>query len=346
MKNKNFTYLIGAILLLLGTSVSVSAQNFGTGTGWGNIGFSMPLVVDDDFQDYEFHYSWDNPDHGNSQHLLDEASGEIILGYIELTNTFNFPNSSANCIFDFYQCAFAPNFQTAYAYKNALENTANVSDGFVEISRSDSVYYERYGGVAPTVRGYFTIDLRQLATLEGIQYTHSSTGGTKRGFVLEYSKDDGTTWDTLRYQPGNTYSESYSLSDLFTYDTIYNDYNCDPSSYGMVWEDPIYEYDTGVMLRFLESSGQTVRIHDFKAYGELPSSAVLNRTSSDLILSIVDNKVSFKESANVQVYNLSGSLVRSNMNVRSISLNNFSKGIYLINAEAKGKVCSQKIVIR
>lgn len=342
MKNKIFTQWMSALALLIGTSFVATAQNFGTGTGWGNLGIGAPIVVEENFQGYEFFYSWDNPDHGNSLHILDETSGTIVAGYKELVDTFNFANSSAECVFDFYQCAFAPDWETAYAYANALENTANVSNGFVEISREDSVYYERYGGAAPTLRGNFTIDLTQLISLEAIQYTHSSTGGKKRGFTLEYSKDEGVTWDTLRYQRSG---EGFT-KDVYDGTATENDFTCDPSSYGMVWEDGIYEYEVGLKLRFLESDGQTVRIHDFKAYGEAPSGTALNRIADGLIVKVVNNKVSFSDVADVSVFNLSGSLVKTVLNVNTLSLNDLSKGIYLVNAKSKGKICSQKVVIR
>ena len=165
----------------------------------------------------------------------------------------------------FSQCAFAPHWLTAYAYRDSLAsgsgaNSDNVSRGFVEISRN----YGASGGNAPTVRGYFTVDLRELEFVEVIQWSHSSTGGNKRGAACEISLDNGVIWDTLRYQPGTNYTASFT-KDITSGVKTSNLFRCDPSAYGMTWEEGIYAEN--VMLRFNIASNQALRIHDLKVYG-------------------------------------------------------------------------------
>ena len=60
----------------------------------------------------------------------------------------------------------------------------------------------------------------------------------------------------------------------------------------------------------------------------------------------VTNEISFGEKANVKIYNVSGSLVKSASVEKNTSLNvsSLPKGIYVVTAELNGETVSQKIV--
>lgn len=60
----------------------------------------------------------------------------------------------------------------------------------------------------------------------------------------------------------------------------------------------------------------------------------------------VTNEISFGEKANVKIYNVSGSLVKSTSVEKNTSLNvsSLPKGIYVVTGEVNGQSVSQKIV--
>ena len=60
----------------------------------------------------------------------------------------------------------------------------------------------------------------------------------------------------------------------------------------------------------------------------------------------VNNEISFGEKANVKIYNVSGSLVKSASVEKNTSLNvsSLPKGIYVVTGEVNGQSVSQKIV--
>ncbi len=279
MKKRIFTSALAlSMLCSLGLSgLQAQTLNTGTGTGWDVI-FQpgSPLLINENFQSYEFFHTDENADQGNSDNTLDETTMLPVAGYKTMSVELTLGSSHYTAPISFEECAFAPEWPAAYAYSDALAandlensenyNTGGVSNGFVEISREAIAM----GGNLPTTRGYLVVDLRKIDFVEGIQYAHSSCGGNKRGITVEFSLDDGASWDTLRYQPGGAAWNGGFTYDFFTQERTYNGYRCDPSAYGMLWEDPIYE--SNVMLRFLEGGGQTIRMHDLKVYGDLPTS--------------------------------------------------------------------------
>ena len=80
MKEKIFTLFL---FVLIGGSMSLYAQVLNTGTGveWGTLGANEPLVVDEDFQGFEFFHSDEMPNEGNSSHSIDPISNDTIFGY-------------------------------------------------------------------------------------------------------------------------------------------------------------------------------------------------------------------------------------------------------------------------
>ena len=107
-----------------------------TGTGWGNLFPSEQLVLNENFMGFDFFHSDSNPSSGNSDNVTDPVSGDPIYGFKDDSMYVNFLGSSDQARYIFHQCAFAPEWQTAYANHEDKTPTPNVSDGFVEISRT------------------------------------------------------------------------------------------------------------------------------------------------------------------------------------------------------------------
>lgn len=339
MKAKIFTLLI---CLVAGVTITANAQlNTGTGVIWGSLGFGEPLVLSEDFTGFDHFHSDSATNEGNSNNSYDpNDETKIIYGY--KNDSIEVPiigSASGKITYIIEQCAFAPEWMTAYGFRDQGGQTANVSDGFVEISRD----YGSTGGYAPTIRGHFIVDLRKLEFVEGIQWTHSSTGGNKRGVQCDFSLDNGETWDTLRYQPGTAFGYSFTR-DPGTGASIPNGYRCDPSAYGMTWEDGIYAEN--VMIRFLECGGQTARIHDLKVYGTYspPTSAKII-DKEELKVFAANRKIRISEEAEVVVYTISGAIVKQSKQTNSVSMNDMPNGIYLVKAQAGSKFKTTKVLI-
>ena len=324
------------LFIFIAGSLSLYAQDKSTGMTWGE---TYPpferLLVDENFQGFDFFFNGQNTVDGNSKNELDPNTGIINYGY--KNDTVDVPilgSENGKFQYYFYQCAFAPDWKTTYAAieKNGItENSPNVSDGFVEISRPDSVYSD-----IPTIRGYFTVDLRAADFIEVIQWSHSSTGATKRGTMCQISTDDGLTWDTLRYQPAES---SWALSfhkDPFTKEKTYNTFRCDPAAWGMTWEDGIYS--SNVMLRFTPTGipiVQTLRIHDLKIYGTYTEpTAAKSFNSEELKIFQSGNQLRLSKLARVAVYNLNGALVRSAARTNVLGIGDLPNGIYFVKAQA------------
>ena len=338
MYGKLFTLILAVFGLCL-TSYAQDTQS--TGSGWGGLFPSEALVINDNFMGYDFFHSDAAPDEGNSNNSIDPVSSEVVYGYTNRVFDVPFIGAEATkATYDCYQCAFAPEWSTAYAYKNATESTPNVSDGFVEVSRD-------YGSNPGEIAGYFIVDLRELAFVEIIQWTHSSCGGNKRGVLVEISLDDSLTWDTLRYQPGENWAASFTRDPGTGVDTE-NEYRCDPSAYGMVWEDGIWSEN--VMLRFKVAGGQVPRIHDLKVYGIVtdpgtPSSAEdINKNL--LKIYSYDKMVRISEPANVNVYNITGKLVKTVENSNVVAMNDLTKGVYIVKAQAGTRLKTTKVFVK
>lgn len=337
MKAKIFTFLM--ITFLVG-NINVFAQlNTGTGSVWGELNPAEPLLLNENFQGFDFFHSDSVSNNGNSDNKFDIDGETIIYGYKSDSLDVPILNSTSGKIkYNYFQCAFAPEWKTAYASRDLSENTVNVSDGFVEISRT-------YASTPPTVHGWFIVDLRAIEFVEIIQWTHSSTGGNKRGVMCEFSVDDGATWDTLRYQPGGGLFGYSFTKDVFTRDKTPNGYRCDPSAYGMTWEDGIWAEN--IMLRFGECGGQTARIHDLKVYGTYtPTTSVRNIEADDFKIYSSNKTIFISEQAKVDVYSITGNIVHEAVNTNRISMNNFPNGIYLVKAQVGSKIKTSKVFIK
>ncbi len=349
MKRKNFTLLSTALCIATAFTGSYAvAQNSQTGTGWDNLNPSSPIVIDEDFTGFEFLHSRDHANQGNSKTTVDETTLEIIWGHRDEVKQVPFINSDAYATYDFDTCAFAPEWGVAASVDGSGApvtpdpTTSRVSKGFVEISRLG--YGDR--------PGEFLLDLRQLPFVEGIQYSHSSTGGKRRGLMVLFSIDDAATWDTLRFQPGDLWSLSYT-KDVFTGEKTMNIYNCEPSASGMLWEDAIYSEN--VMLKFkacddqdtlTNIAQQAVRLHDLKVYGDLPVSVDAIQ-QNELKVRLIQGELRISEMADVRIYNLSGALVLQTQQTNLVNMQALSEGIYLVNAiNSRGQMSTQKVLLQ
>jgi hypothetical protein len=335
MKEKIFTLII-SVLTVIG--LGVNAQDIGTGVAWGALSPSEPLVLNENFQAFSFFHSDSTTDMGNSNNTFANDGVTVIYGY--KNDTVEVPilgSTSGKIAYYFKQCAFAPLWKTAWAFRDGVDNTANVSNGFVEVSRD-------YGSTPPTVKGEFIVDLRAIDFVEVIQWSHASCGGNKRGVMLEFSLDDGTTWDTLRYQPGAAFGASFT-KDLLTLEKTPNLIRCDPSAFGMTWEDGVFTEN--VMLRFTEAGGQVPRIHDLKVYGTYtPTTSATEIKDSNIKISSFDRKVRISGPAKVAIYNITGNLIKMVENTQLISLDGAPAGIYLVKASNGKQINVKKIIIQ
>ncbi|MFA9390206.1 MAG: T9SS type A sorting domain-containing protein [Prolixibacteraceae bacterium] len=347
MKNKIFTKnLILTAVFLIGAVFSLSAQDDGIGTGWDNLNPTSPLLLNENFSGFDFFGNWAHTNNSNSKDVLDEATGEITPANMAGEKTIEMIGSTYTVTYTWDSCAFAPEWGVAASVDNdgvAVDpnpTTSGVSNGFVEIARPG------YG----TLAGEFIIDLRNIEFVEAIQYSHSSCGGKRRGFVLCYSLDDAMTWDTLRYQLGDHYQLDFT-EDTFTKVRTPNNIRCAPSASGMLWEDAIYT--DNVMLRFTADSvyePQAVRIHDFKVYGELPEEPVdttgnaIPDFNNNYKIRVLKNVINISEPSNVNIYNMSGALIKNYSQVNTFSIIDLPVGVYIVKARAGKKVGAAKIV--
>jgi len=329
MKRKIFTTLMLGLLI-----TGVTSLTFGqtTGTGWGDpIAPGEPKILEEDFTGFPFFHSDANPNEGNSDNTIEK------WGYKD-TATFRVAINSTDTIFyDFYQCAFAPGWQPSYGYRDSVDGISppvpnEVSRGFVEISRFDTIYSS-----VGQDSGYFIIDLRQAEYIEIIQYTHSSTGGNKRGFTLSYSSDDGATWDTVRYMNGTM------DGNIIKFNTPMNE-NCQLSAYGMVWQDNLYMYDQNLMLKFYYARGQTPRIHDFKAYGWVQQVGVDEQELEKFSIYNVNKNLFLSEPSDIVIFDINGRFVKKALHVETYSMADLPDGLYVVKARTDKGIVTRKIL--
>ena len=113
MKKVIFTTFLSAFL---GVGVIIYAQSPEGSTGWETLMPGEPLVLEDDFRDFPHFHSQLNTDDSNSRNtettfgLKDTTASRVCIASIDTIK------------YEFYQCAFAPNWQTAYGYTDSVEN--------------------------------------------------------------------------------------------------------------------------------------------------------------------------------------------------------------------------------
>ncbi|MBN2698267.1 MAG: T9SS type A sorting domain-containing protein [Bacteroidales bacterium] len=331
MKKKIFTTILSG-LLLSGFMNFMFAQAGVFGTGWGEPAPGEPKIIEEDLTGFPFFHSDFNPNEGNSSHTLEKA------GYKDTVTYRVCINSTDTIFYEFHECAFAPNWQPAYGYKDSVDGVASVvpaevSRGFVEIARFDTVYAKP---PLDTDSGHFIIDMRQVEYVEVIQFTHSSCGGNKRGFTLRKSTDNGMTWDTVRNQVGRLTGNTPD-NDLTAYD-------CQESAHGMVWQDGLYLYDQNVMLKFSYCMGQTLRIHDFRAYGWVQQVGVDEKELEKVSVYSAGKNLFLSEPSDIVIFDINGRFVKKALNVVTYSMSDLPEGLYIVKARTDKGIVTRKIM--
>ncbi|MFC0877331.1 T9SS type A sorting domain-containing protein [Saccharicrinis sp. FJH2] len=339
MRKRIFTFIA---IATLGCGLGLYAQDTGTGTGWETLNPGSPKVLDEDFSGFDFYGNWDLMANRttDSKPVTDDETLETIPANISGSKTVKYLNSDLEVIYTWDSCAFAPQWGVAASMESdgtPIEpdpTTPGVSDGFVEIARLG------YGNK----RGEFYIDLRAMEFVEAIQYSHSSCGGQRRGFMVLFSLDDGANWDTLRYQPGDAAWASSFTKDPFTLEKTESTFNCTPSAKGMLWEDAIYAENVMLQIRPADPVQQAVRIHDFKVYGDLPSAN--QNIQNDLIkVFSYKNTVKLNKVADIEIFKLNGQLVKSEKQTNLVTLDDAPSGIYLVKVQSGNYIKTSKLVL-
>jgi len=211
--------------------------------------------------------------------------------------------------------------------------------------------------IGTTVYDQGWIVIGEMKRVKLIQYTHSNFG-SRRGFRLEYSYDQGRTWIMLRNERGQASSDS-TLST--SGQNLWN------SPKGIIWEEEVNL--SNVMLRFTKSSvnPQMIRIHDLRIYGralsadmndsefETNTGVVWNDWISvgtrkvrgeSLTIAVNNSTLSLSMPVSwVRITNLSGQVLRQYVQEQLIDLSDIPAGLYLVQAcDLSGKIVNGKIV--
>lgn len=318
MKKKTLLFVALAVLAL-GNFADAFAKLGYFGTGWTQLGF-YPRIVDENFQ------TW--PDQPQIVAYPDSCPPTVPDNKIYIPQQIFKVSISGNSTYVPFQldsCLISNHCPPVANAGSKLRNP-EVSNGFIELKR----YY--IGGSTPSVQpGLGHLIIGPISLLEQIQYSTSSNGGTKRGFLLEISQDGGSTWTTLRREAGNL-----NLSTSGDDDT-----EC---SNGMQWEE-LNLYGVDCLLRFSNYGGQMVRIHDVKIWGE--SSFTLSAGSlkkSNLQIGVYSSLVKVTDYADIEIFNFAGDLVMSANDVKEQNISNLPSGIYVVKAKNESGSVTKKFV--
>lgn len=293
----------------------------------------------------------------------------------------SYVESGSNYNIVYYNCIFAPDHYTsAYTKLNfygmdpsGAADATTKNDGTVLLS-SDSPY-ETPGFIelcriasSDTTKpanvdcGY--IELDNLYGVDKIQWAYSSTSW-KRGVICEVDWGDG--WERQRTIPSDvtgyaTFSEQgYNLEEEvgFTSGEDVNTpvkmrfriYDSDTITFADQVDLPADQRDEDYYYQD-HSSFQVVRIHSIKVYSSLSGSELAQKilqgvekpVADKFLFRKVGNEVYLEYPCAVEVYSISGSLVKSEMS-DNVDLSALAKGIYLIRIHTKTGLVVKKVVI-
>lgn len=179
---------------------------------------------------------------------------------------------------------------------------------------------------------YITIKVK--GTSGGVSFNLGEVGSGKTG--VTYNVPAGTTSDVTLTNSGSTNSYAGSIN-AANWITI----KLDLAGVNIV-DNKTFS------LKIQKSSTNALYVDDIQT-DVTPSLAVIdtNKSKTTLVRNTkVNNEISFGEKANVKIYNVSGSLVKSASVEKNTSLNvsSLPKGIYVVTGEVNGQSVSQKIV--
>ena len=177
---------------------------------------------------------------------------------------------------------------------------------------------------------YITIKVK--GTSGGVSFNLGEVGSGKTG--VTYNVPAGTTSDVTLTNSGSTndYKGSINAANWITI-------KLDLAGVDIV-NNKVFS------LKIQKSSTNALYVDDIQSDASL---AVIdtNKSKTTLVRNTkVNNEISFGEKANVKIYNVSGSLVKSASVEKNTSLNvsSLPKGNYVVTGELNGETVSQKIV--
>ena len=202
-----------------------------------------------------------------------------------------------------------------------LGNNTGTSNAYVFTSGADF-----------NIAGAKYITIKVKGTSGGVSFNLGEVGSGKTG--VTYNVPAGTTSDVTLTNSGSTNSYTGSINaanwitiklDLAGVDIVNN---------------------KTLSLKIQKGSTNALYVDDIQSDASL---AVIdtNKSKTTLVRNTkVTNEISFGEKANVKIYNVSGSLVKSASVEKNTSLNvsSLPKGIYVVTGEVNGQSVSQKIV--
>lgn len=322
---KNFTKIVmlaAAGLFSIGGVLAQGTQ--GKGVGWGSTGEvgNEPLIVNENFQNWE-------KTHSVATQEIITAGGSAGVSSTWVDKTVYVPavtDENVKIAIDLISCAVAPDFHSQYYYNDDMQDFPKdlVSKGFVELGRTN------YPPVAPSM-GEFII--RNLEYVEGLQYSYTSSGGNKRGFELFMSVDDGATWTSIRHETGN-------------FNTSTSGIDVQASGYGLRFEDAVYESNVSFKFTVSSINPQIVRLHDLKIYGSAGTgNSIELESGASFKIKNTKQEISLTANADVEIYSTTGTLVKAAQNATNLNITDLPSGVYVVKAvSVEGISLNKKIV--
>ena len=202
-----------------------------------------------------------------------------------------------------------------------LGNNTGTSNAYVFTSGADF-----------NIAGAKYITIKVKGTSGGVSFNLGEVGSGKTG--VTYNVPVGTTSDVTLTNSGSTNSYTGSIN-AANWITI----KLDLAGVDIV-NNKVFS------LKIQKGSTNALYVDDIQSDASL---AVIdtNKSKTNLVRNTkVTNEISFGEKANVKIYNVSGSLVKSASVEKNTSLNvsSLPKGIYVVTGEVNGQSVSQKIV--
>ena len=177
---------------------------------------------------------------------------------------------------------------------------------------------------------YITIKVK--GTSGGVSFNLGEVGSGKTG--VTYNVPAGTTSDVTLTNSGSTndYKGSINAANWITI-------KLDLAGVDIV-NNKVFS------LKIQKGSTNALYVDDIQSDASL---AVIdtNKSKTTLVRNTkVTNEITFGEKANIKIYNVSGSLVKSASVEKNTSLNvsSLPKGVYVVTGEVNGQSISQKIV--